>query len=92
MALAFTDQRRNNNNNEESKQEEVNASGAVTRNSSVSDAGVETVLQVPPTAALVEEPCTTNTPMGMGGKSVAVEKATRAHRRRTKIISVVPFD
>jgi hypothetical protein len=32
------------------------ASGAVTRNSSASDAGVETVLQVLPTAALVEEP------------------------------------
>jgi hypothetical protein len=51
---------------------------------------VETVLQVPPPAALVVEPETTYTPlemeMGMGGQSGAVEKATRAHRRRA-----VPF-
>jgi hypothetical protein len=32
------------------------ASGAVTRNASASGAGVETVLQVPPLAELVEEP------------------------------------
>jgi hypothetical protein len=51
---------------------------------------VETVLQVPPPASLVVEPRTTYTPMGMGmgmgGQSGAVEKATRAHRRRA-----VPF-
>jgi hypothetical protein len=56
---------------------------------------VETVLQVPPPAALVVEPGTTYTPMGMGmgmgGQSGAVEKATRAHRRRTKILSAVHF-
>jgi hypothetical protein len=60
---------------------------------------VETVLQVPPPAALVVEPGTTYTPlemgmgmgMGMGGQSGAVEKATRAHRRRTKIHAAVPF-
>jgi hypothetical protein len=56
---------------------------------------VETVLQVPPPAALVEELGTKYMPMGMGmgmgGQSGAVEKATRAHRLRTKIIYVVPF-
>jgi hypothetical protein len=44
---------------------------------------VETVLQVPPG--------TTYSHMGMGGQSGAVEKATRSHRRRTKILSAVPF-
>jgi hypothetical protein len=38
---------------------------------------VETLLQVPPPAALVVEPGTTYTPMGMGGQSGAVEKAAR---------------
>jgi hypothetical protein len=54
---------------------------------------VVTVLQVPPPAALVEEPRITCMPMGMGvgGQSGAVEKATRADRRRTTILSVVPF-
>jgi hypothetical protein len=52
---------------------------------------VETVLQVPPPAALVVEPTTTYTPMGMGGQSGAVEKATRAHRQCTKILSDVTF-
>jgi hypothetical protein len=52
------------------------ASGAVTRNTSASRAGVVTVLQVPPSAALVEEPGTTCMPtgMGVGGQSGAIEK------------------
>jgi hypothetical protein len=41
------------------------ASGAVTHNAPSSGAGVETVLQVPPPVALVEEPGTTYMPMGM---------------------------
>jgi hypothetical protein len=89
MALAFTEQRSNN-----TKKRGIGvASGAVTRNASASGAGVVTVLQVPPPAALVEEPGATCMPigMGMGGQSGAVGKATRAHRRRTKILSVVPF-
>jgi hypothetical protein len=55
------------------------------------------VLQVPPPVVLVVEPGTIYTPlemgmgMGMGGQSGAVEKATQAHRRRTKIHSAVPF-
>jgi hypothetical protein len=69
------------------------ASGAVTRNASASGARVETVLQVPPLVRNREQTTyvSMRMGMGMGGHSGAVEKATRAHRRRTKILFVVPF-
>jgi hypothetical protein len=52
------------------------ASGSVTRNASASDAGVETVIQVPPAAAMVEEPGATSMPirMGMGGQVKATSR------------------
>jgi hypothetical protein len=64
------------------------ASGAVTRNASASGAGVETVLQVPPPAALVEEPGTTYMPMGMGmemGVGVGVGGQSRAEPSKKQL-------
>jgi hypothetical protein len=66
------------------------ASGAVTRNDSASGDGT-TGSTASGAGGGTRNNIHIGMVMGMGGQSGAVEKATRAHRRRTKILSAVPF-